>query len=169
MRKNPRGAHEIARPIAAAFRLTCIEQDKILAWLGMWMIAVSGMEIGDVVGWIFERNKTRAPGNVRQMGVALPDQFELCRTEKWHGKKARQMNSLRIEADVYGKAFHEKLPVIPVVKRARAEEKNHRCVNRRLRKIIPGDPQSRAPEFDGFLFRDREFQRAQHRRRFVQI
>src|SRR5207249_5959361 len=70
--KNPRGAHQVARPIAAAFDVPRIEQDQVFSGFGARMVAVGGMEIADVRRWVTERRVTNGPADVetRCCGIA---------------------------------------------------------------------------------------------------
>ena len=54
MRKNPGVPDKVSRPIAAAFRLARIKEDKVLSGLGIWMIAIGGVEVANMIRRIFE-------------------------------------------------------------------------------------------------------------------
>src|SRR5207248_3121576 len=92
MRKYPRGADEIARPIAATFDLTRVEQDEILARFRFRMVAVGGVEISGMARRVFQRMITQVPLNAAQIGFPIAGQFDARRAEKWHRKIAGQMN-----------------------------------------------------------------------------
>ena len=76
MGKYPRGADQAAGPFAATLNLARIEQDKVLAGFRARMIAVSRVEIGDVVRWAFQRMIAHAPADAAEVGDTIADQFD---------------------------------------------------------------------------------------------
>src|SRR5678816_4913161 len=48
VRENERSADEVPRPVAAPFDLACIQQQKVLARLGIRMVLICGMKVRNV-------------------------------------------------------------------------------------------------------------------------
>src|ERR1017187_8702760 len=105
-----------------------MEQDQILANLGIRMIAIGRMKVADVRRGIFIRLVTQRPANLDGALVRV-NQFNMRRTEEWHGKTAREMNLCRIEAHIDREGFDQVLPVVPIVERAGPEKERNGCVD----------------------------------------
>ena len=160
MRKNPRGADEVARPVAAVFGFDRVEQHKVFAGFRTRMIAVSGVEVSDVVGRFFQRVITDVPSDAGQVDSAVTDQFDLCRLEKRHGKVAGEMDVVGGELNDDGKALDQIFAIGAVVEGSRAEEERNRRIHGRVREFVPREAQAGASEPDGLFARHGKLQGA---------
>src|SRR5438552_6038176 len=151
-------SNKTARPLPPALRFSLVEQHQILARCRLRMIAISGVEITDLAGRVFERLVANGPGYVANGSARRTGQFDARRVEKWHRKKAGQFHSLLAESDKGGKSFDEILAPVAVVACAGAEEERRRRVNSRFLSPIPEDAQARATKGNRLLTRDRESQ-----------
>src|ERR1035441_3940266 len=87
------------RPIAAAFGVARIEQDQILARLGIRVIPIGRVKVADVRWRISVWLVTQRPVGL-EWSLAGVSQLYACRTEKRHGEITCQVNLLSVEADI---------------------------------------------------------------------
>ena len=164
VRKHDRGAHQLPRPVAAAFDGARIEQHQVLACLRVRMIRVAGVKIPHGIGWIPERCVTQLPLHVGDGSVARPHQRDVRCAEERHRKITAQVHALAVVADHHGQRAHQVFAVIAVVEDARAVEQRHGCIDRRCRPIVPGQLESGAGKCQRLRARHRKLQRPDHPR-----
>jgi sugar lactone lactonase YvrE len=106
MRKDPRGAHQLAGPIAASFSLARVQQEQVLARFRRRVIAISGMEVCDLTGRIFVWHVADRPANAGHIGSPSTDEFQAGRAKKRHREEACQIHPLRVEPHEDGEGFN---------------------------------------------------------------
>ena len=93
---------KLARPVAAAFRFPRVEQDEVLARLGLRMVAIGRVKVADMIGGIAVGRVSHAPANVLNIG-GDPVQFDPRRAEERHREIAAQIHAVVVVPDDIGR------------------------------------------------------------------
>src|ERR1017187_2809086 len=100
-------------PIAAAFGVARIEQDQILARLGVRVIAIGRVKVADVRRGISVWLVTQRPVDL-EWSLAGVSQLYAGRTEKRHGEITCEVHLLTVEAHIDWEGFDQVFAIIPV-------------------------------------------------------
>src|ERR1035441_3368446 len=115
-------------PIATAFGIARIEEDQILARLGIRVIAIGRVKVANVRWGISVWLVTQRPPGLDWSLIGV-SQLYAGRMEERHGEITCEMNLPSVEADIHREGFDQVFAIIPVVERARPEEERDGRIN----------------------------------------
>src|ERR1035441_3916734 len=111
-------------PIAAAFGVARIEEDQILARLGVRVIAISRVKVADVRRGISVWLVTQRPAGL-DWSLAGVSQLYACRPKERHGEITCKVNLLSVEVHIDWEGFDQVFAIIPIVECAGPEEESN--------------------------------------------
>src|SRR2546430_14606447 len=85
----------MTRPFLTPLLFARVEQNEVLADFRLRVVAVGGVEVGHMVGRVHIRGIAYTPVYVRDRDRSRADQLDPRGTEKRHGEKAREVETIR--------------------------------------------------------------------------
>src|SRR5262245_59277524 len=126
------------------------------------MIPISGVKVSEMFASVAQRQSSHF---CSRRGHRV-DELNLRRLKIWHGKVTRQINAIRIVANIHGKRLDEVFTAIAIVERAGAEKQSDWRIDRRLSSAIPRDADASTAQQQGVFARRRKFETADCHRPF---